>query len=49
MYAKRRIGSITVSCGTPEEIGIVMELVPLVINDCFLFSKKSFTHLWVSP
>ena len=38
MYAKKRIGPKTEPCGTPEETGIELELVPLVTTDCFLLS-----------
>ena len=41
MYAKKRIGPRTEPCGTPEETGIVLELVPLVTTDYILLSKKS--------
>ena len=49
MYAKKRMGPSTEPCGTPEETGIVLELLPLVITDCFLLSKESLIHLRVSP
>ena len=48
MYAKKRMVLRTEPCGTPEETGIELELVPLVTTDCFLLSKKSFIHLRVS-
>ena len=49
MYAKKRIVPRTEPCGTPEETGIELELVPLVTTDCFLWSKKSVIHLRVPP
>ena len=42
-------GPSTKLFGTPEETGIVLEMVPLVTTDCFLLSKKSLIHLRVSP
>ena len=36
MYANKRIGPRTERCGTPEETGIVLELMTLVTTDCFL-------------
>ena len=49
MYAKKKIVPRIEPCGTPEETGIELELVPLVTTDCFLWSKKSFIHFRVSP
>ena len=47
--ARKRMGTSTEPCGTPEETDIVLELMSLVITDCCILSKKSFIHLRMSP
>ena len=42
MYARKRIGPRTEPCGTPEEIEILSEFIPLITAACFRLSKKSF-------
>ena len=51
MYAMKRVGPRTEPCGTPEETGIKLEIVPSDTTDCFFFllSKESLIHFRVSP
>ena len=42
MYARKRIGPRTEPCGTPEEIEILSEFIPLITAACVRLSKKSF-------
>ena len=40
IYARKRMGTRTEPCGTPEDTGVLSELIPLITTDCFLLSKK---------
>ena len=44
MYAMKRIGPRTEPCGTPEQIEILSEFIPLITTACFRLSKKYFIH-----
>ena len=48
MYARKRIGPRTEPCGTPEEVEILSELIPLITAACFRLSKKFFNLKSVS-
>ena len=49
MYARKRLGPRTEPCGTPEDTGMLSELIPLITTDCFLLSKKPLIHFSASP
>ena len=40
MHARKRMGPRTEPCGTPEDTGMLSELIPLITTDCFLLSNK---------
>ena len=40
MDSRKRMVPRTEPCGTPDETGIVLELMSLVTTDCFLLSKN---------
>ena len=48
MYAKNRMGPSAEPCGTPEETGIVLELVPLVTT-VFYYLKSPLSILKRPP
>ena len=37
---EKRMGPRTEPCGTPEDTGMLSELIPLITSDCFLFLKS---------
>ena len=49
MYVRKRMGQRTEPCGTPEDTGMLSELISLITTDCFLLSKRPLIHFSVSP
>ena len=49
IYARKRMGPRTEPCGTPEDTGMLSELITLITTDCILLSKKPLIHFSVSP
>ena len=49
MYARKRRGPSTDPCGTPDDTGMGSELIPLVITDWVLLSRKLLIQLRVWP
>ena len=46
---RNRIGPSTLPWGIPEVIFLHLEQAPLTVTYCFLWLRKSLTHVWMFP